>query len=344
MRSILVAGFLATALLAGCTSPSGETAQDAFSVARREAQDRYSDAFLVSAFGLEARVSEDVTGMGMDLDSEEGRLMASLTNATDDVIGDGHAPAWGFVFVSPDSKKVVVLAVVDGKVEYSFEQAFPEDVPTEALDAYRELADAWEIDSVEAMEALRASNATLDAAIAAGNMTSVQYMLDLEDKAWDIEGRAEGHLSFSAEVSIDSAVVSGLKVKLDGGKPIVPKPAKIIPEPIQEQGTFTVSFDPLNLQGGGICNTPTAECFEFPFEILGAPVKVDATLEWMLPSNDLDFYVYEGNTEVLSGASPIGVPTNQEAITGELPAGEYTVIVVGWSAVGETFDLNVQFS
>ncbi|MEA3190558.1 MAG: hypothetical protein QOD77_1140 [Thermoplasmata archaeon] len=345
MRSILVAGLLATALLAGCTSPDGETAQDAFSVARSEARDRHSDAILVGAFGLEVRSFENKTmGANVDPDSDQGRFVAALAEATDETVGDGHAPAWGFNFVSAADHFVISVAVVDGKMAYAFEQELPMAIPQEDIDDIRAKADTWSVDSVEAMDALRASNATLDAAITAGNMTTVEYRLDLEDQEWEIDGRAEGLLSFGAVVGIETAAVSDLKVKLYGGKPILPKPTKILPEAIHEQGTFTVSFDPLNLQGGGICNTPTAECFEYPFEVEGAPVDFDATLAWGLSANDLDFYIYEGDSQLYAGTNDLGNPTTGEAITGNLPAGEYRVIVVGWNAAGESFNLDVEFS
>ena len=54
-----------------------------------------------------------------------------------------------------------------------------------------------------------------------------------------------------------------------------------------------------------------------------------ADLTWDLPANDFDFYLYEGETQAISGASDVTAgPGNAEHMEGPLSAGDYTVIVV----------------
>ena len=131
----------------------------------------------------------------------------------------------------------------------------------------------------------------------------------------------------------------------DDAPPMVAENATL-PADIMASETVMGSADPMNFVTGGVCESPTAQCFEYPFTIEGnQSVNVDGTLTWGLEANDFDLYVYEGNTEALNGASDVTAgPGTMEHVEGPLEPGEYRVIVVAWGVGQDTFDLAVTFS
>lgn len=128
-----------------------------------------------------------------------------------------------------------------------------------------------------------------------------------------------------------------------------PEAPPVVKEGFDASGTMAASADPGNAAGMGICSTPSAQCDRIPFEVMDAeaPLDLEATLEWVLPANDLDLYLFSGTEQVsMDGVNQLGdEPGNQQVMrVQDLDAGAYEFVVVGWNAVGESYTLAVTFA
>jgi hypothetical protein len=131
--------------------------------------------------------------------------------------------------------------------------------------------------------------------------------------------------------------------------PVEDAPAPLVnataPAPLHWEGTFTAGLDVSNVVTGVPCG-PAGTCDFRQFSINGT-FDLVATLSWGLPANDLDLYLYEGETEVSrAGINTVGDPpgTTQVLVHPSLPPGDYTFWVVAWNAVQETYELDATFA
>ena len=120
-----------------------------------------------------------------------------------------------------------------------------------------------------------------------------------------------------------------------------------LPAPIEDSQTATGSADPTNLAlGMPVCSAPTAGCFRYPFT-LNRTANITGDLAWTLPASDFDFYVHQGDTQVISGANDItaaqGAGATSEHLEGELEPGDYEIVVVPWAVTQDTFTLRATF-
>ena len=117
--------------------------------------------------------------------------------------------------------------------------------------------------------------------------------------------------------------------------------AATLPPPIEDSQQVTGSADPLNFASGVPCETPSSQCFRYPFT-LNATAAIDATLTWTVPANDFDLYVFkDGAPFEQDGATP---PGTEESVQAALDAGEYEVVVVAWGVSQDTFTLSATFA
>lgn len=118
------------------------------------------------------------------------------------------------------------------------------------------------------------------------------------------------------------------------------------PAPLHWEGETMAGADPFNVVLAE-CSTQASACEFHDFSINGT-FDLEATLAWTNPANDLDLYLYEGETLVSNeGINNIGDPpgpTSQVLVHSGLPAGDYTFRVVMWNAVNENYSLDVTFS
>jgi hypothetical protein len=119
------------------------------------------------------------------------------------------------------------------------------------------------------------------------------------------------------------------------------------PEPLHHEGEFIAASDPANAVMP-ICFGPSvdAPCHYYEFST-NVTADLEATLAWGLEANDLDLYLYEGDTELSrEGINAIGDPpnTSQVLVHPGLPPGDYTLWVVAWNAAQESYTLDVLFS
>lgn len=113
-----------------------------------------------------------------------------------------------------------------------------------------------------------------------------------------------------------------------------------LPEPIADTQEVLVSADQGNFAGMGICQTPTAECWEYPFEA-NTTINVTGTLTWEVPLNDFDLYLLDGDEQVAVGGDP--PPETEEVAAQDIGPGEYRLVVVAWLVVDGTFTLEGTF-
>jgi hypothetical protein len=148
-----------------------------------------------------------------------------------------------------------------------------------------------------------------------------------------------GLLALALLALLTSGCTEGPDPSTDSGSPAeTPMEAAPLPEPIHASETVSASADPTNV--AGICMAPTAQCFEYPFE-LERDANVTVALAWGLPSNDFDLYL-DGDQRI--GSSAASPPGTQESIAASLDAGSYVVTVTGYAVAQDTFTLDVTFT
>lgn len=344
MRTAFIVTFaLACLAFAGCVGSGGPglTAMSAVDALDREAIAWSSDSILLAIFGMEA-TSLNATPMI----SGDGPL-GDLQNATDDKPGDGRLPMWGAGYYSAEKAKILVLVADTSGARQVSEEEFPSGVqiPAGVFVAFQEMRDTWTVDSPAAIQAIRAENATLDAALAGSEPAQVMYTFSPMDGAWHIEGFA-ANLTFEAEVDFATGDVRTLEVAVSatpptGGvtiRPTVPKaPA---PPPVEATGMTAASLDPLNFIGLPPCSAPSAQCVDVPFT-LADEYDAEATLSWGIAANDFDLYVLDAKGSVVLMAAELSMPESGQAT---LPAGDYTARIVPWSAAADNWQLEIVFS
>ncbi len=133
--------------------------------------------------------------------------------------------------------------------------------------------------------------------------------------------------------------------------PVVPATNGTLPAPIHETGEFLMAADPSNVATGVICTGPSVDppCYYYDFHT-DVNVSLEATLVWTNPANDLDLYLYEGDTLVSSdgintiGNVPPDLPATQQVMHAEVPPGDYQFYVVAWNGAAESYTLDATFS
>jgi hypothetical protein len=122
------------------------------------------------------------------------------------------------------------------------------------------------------------------------------------------------------------------------------------PTPLHWEGDVTAGADPFNaipVVAPPECSQSVSACEFYDFTINGT-FDIDASLVWTNPANDLDLYLYQGETFIGNeGINNVGDPpgpTSQNLVHADLPPGDYTFRVVMWNAVNEHYDLDVTFT
>lgn len=121
-------------------------------------------------------------------------------------------------------------------------------------------------------------------------------------------------------------------------------------EPLHFSGSFAAGADPFNLVTGSPCSTAASTCFKHDFEVTGnRSVAVTATLAWGVMANDLDLYLFQGDTELsqdgINTLPPSGVPPPSQVLRHEgLAPGMYSFWVAIWNGVADDYTLDVEFA
>jgi len=309
----------------------------------REAAAWASDAVLLALFGAEAH------GMEPSFEDSGNPVADALGNTTDSAL-DGRTGGWAGAYYSAETGTLAIFVANADGVELVMEQELPEqaqgEFPAAALEGARKVRESWTVDSPAALEALRAAEPSIAAALAEGE-GEITYVVEFMDLAWHVEGAA-GNVSFSGQVDGQSGEASDIEVDVrkvtpPGGTWVDPDLGPL-PPPIHEEGTTTASADPLNMLGAQPCSSPSAQCEEIPFTI-GREATIEAELSWGNVANDYDFYILdEEGTVVLTGASPPGTVGPPEQASGSLPPGTYTIQIVPWSAAQDSWTFAATFS
>ncbi|MGB1586132.1 MAG: hypothetical protein ACPHID_03705 [Thermoplasmatota archaeon] len=124
-------------------------------------------------------------------------------------------------------------------------------------------------------------------------------------------------------------------------------PQQSADQSFQVTGGWEAAVDIQNAGGQDICSLATSDCDRWDFTV-AASGDVVATLSWTTAANDLDLYLFDaaGNEISRDGINQIGEPPGTSQVlqhTGLTP-GDYQFVVVPWSAVNETYTLDVDLS
>jgi hypothetical protein len=122
------------------------------------------------------------------------------------------------------------------------------------------------------------------------------------------------------------------------------------PAPLHWENDIVAGADPFNANpvlATPECSQSVSSCDFYEFTTNGT-FALQASLVWTNPANDLDLYLYQGETLVTNdGINMVGDvpgPTSQNLAAPGLPAGTYTFRVVMWNAIDEHYNLDVSFS
>lgn len=127
--------------------------------------------------------------------------------------------------------------------------------------------------------------------------------------------------------------------------------------PLHFSGSVTAGADPYNLVpigtpvgGGGPCSTAASTCYKHDFTIPAGitNTSMEAKLKWSVAANDLDLYLYQGDTQLsmdgINQFPPMGAPTaEQDMHVDGLASGSYTFWVVVWNGAAESYTLDATF-
>jgi hypothetical protein len=322
---------------AGCIGAGGgDTAMGAAASMEAHARDWAADAQLVAVLGFESRGVEE--GMGM---------MPFIAEVEDPEVGDGRLDGWAGLYYSESKRRMAVFVTNATQTFNAMEmdaRDMGDEFPAEGLPNATAAQARWSTDSPAAIAALRAANASLDAAFQDTNASAaVFYAVEfIEYEAWHVGGFV-GNWSFEGMVAIDSGEVLELEVTnetrhLPGmGR----KPERMpLPPPIEESGTTTLSADPMNYLFAPPCTTPTARCVEIPFALEG-PARIEATLSWGSPASDYDLYILDASRNILVTSGAFAGTSEQASL--DLDQGEYVLQVVPWLVVQDNWTVKAEF-
>jgi len=238
----LLALALAVPLLSGCSGAGGSTAKDALPAASDSAHSWSSDAVLVSVGSTEITPAE--------LANQTAEVEAQAKNETDEPFspadtvalfhalvgdgdarpGDGRAPAWGYLFLSPKGIHVVVS---DGGVQ------FAKDVPLPALPrelgSFPSIGDNWSVDSDQAAQIAMGNSTLYDAIVAHPGAQGSASLGDRDGTlAWSLFVSNE---TAYAHVTVDAATGEVLEVYPRTGPTPQPPSGGHRPPPPSQEGT-----------------------------------------------------------------------------------------------------------
>jgi len=128
--------------------------------------------------------------------------------------------------------------------------------------------------------------------------------------------------------------------------------------PLHFAGSFMVGADPSNyvpvatpVGGGGPCSLSASTCYKHAFTVPddAGNVSVAADLKWGNAANDLDLYLYQGDTLVsqdgINSLPPSGAPTPEQVMHADgLAPGSYTFWVVVWNGAADSYTLDAAFT
>jgi hypothetical protein len=206
MRLLPVA-LLAVALLAGCTGHGPLTAREALQAALKEAHGWDTNARLLSVSGAEMANAKGYVEALKTLGADEGKLAQDGTEAllpgNDGDLGDGHLPAWGFIF-GHDAPGTLRVIIDGGSGKATFTKEFPgssNSLPNLANDT------RWQIDSPHILDAVR-GNATLGR-IHDSSSGVLTYVLNAVPKGavlrWEVDGGEHGVLNQTFRARFNAA-------------------------------------------------------------------------------------------------------------------------------------------
>lgn len=121
-----------------------------------------------------------------------------------------------------------------------------------------------------------------------------------------------------------------------------------LPPSINDTKDVQGSADPLNLAPGGApCQSPSSQCFKYPFEMNGTG-HIAATLSWGEPASDFDLYVFkDGKVVSTGGANDVaaGPSTSaSEKVDMDLETGKYELVVAAWAVAQDTYKVAATFT
>lgn len=106
-----------------------------------------------------------------------------------------------------------------------------------------------------------------------------------------------------------------------------------IPDTLRETGLLPVGYQ---------WDCVSGACPQYPFELFG-DTDVDLTLNWNIPLNDIDVFVYTEDGGIVMEGTDV-VPQTSEHQEAVLPAGNYTISVEPYEAATDEFTLVVDFA
>lgn len=163
MRALWITVVGLTLILAGCLGPNEDEGLSAWS----RADGRGALSGLEGTEGLDLDDMDLLAVLGLEMgtrnDTRLGRLgndevLGVLTASTDEAQGDGHAPAWVYLYAT-DSGKLLVVAQSQGGATSALMDADRLPGILRGLEGGAPLGDDW-IDSTEASGHVRASDAS----------------------------------------------------------------------------------------------------------------------------------------------------------------------------------------
>jgi hypothetical protein len=127
--------------------------------------------------------------------------------------------------------------------------------------------------------------------------------------------------------------------------------------PLHFGGSFTAGADPFNFLpatpagGANPCSTSASTCYKHDFTVPAGTINasMEAKLMWTQAANDLDLYLYQGDTQLsmdgINQFPPSGAPSpGQDMHVTGLAAGSYTFWVVVWAGAADSYTLDATFS
>ncbi len=109
--------------------------------------------------------------------------------------------------------------------------------------------------------------------------------------------------------------------------------------------------DPTSLAGPGACSQDVSSCTYYDFSV-NASAAMTATLAWSVQANDLDLYLYQGDTLVSQDGINSVDPTNPASLSPatsqvmhvDVAPGLYTFWVVVWDGAADSYTLDATFA
>lgn len=160
-----------------------------------------------------------------------------------------------------------------------------------------------------------------------------------------LDGRPSAEEATASADPDDAQPDGGLAAEHNGGS-ASGESASQPPPPIHRESQYTFGFDPLSTQGQP-CDGPVLNNCDEPTFHLNGTFGVEATLTWMTPGNDLDLYLYRGDTQVSADGvndEPDLFGTHQILHHHDLPPGDYSVWVTVRHGVLGQYTLDLVFS